>query len=162
MIWPSEAVIPPQTCKKIIFVREPNFGFKNVRTFLLEILSKFKVMRVNMRLFLYDYGKLVFMSTWFPQHHSRILTNSLQSFTFWKMSGFFTKNVRELGFRLFACLSLHKGSPNFIWNWNGWVENFEVSRFEVFCSLRKFLGNKNGYILRSLKKRKVLVEICRF
>ena len=65
-----------QTCKKYIFVREPNFGFKNVRTVHLEIFSKFKVD------FVMNIAKLVFISTGFSQYQSKILTNFLESFDF--------------------------------------------------------------------------------
>ena len=41
-----------QTCNKFIFVREPDFDFKNVWTIFLETLSRFRVMRVNMRVLL--------------------------------------------------------------------------------------------------------------
>ena len=36
-----------QTCKKIIFVREPGFGFENVQTIYLDKLAQFRVIRVN-------------------------------------------------------------------------------------------------------------------
>ena len=61
-----------QTYKKFIFVREPNVAFKDIRIIHFETLYKFRVVLVIGQIYLFQPNYL-------------------------KITGFFSKNVRELG-----------------------------------------------------------------
>ena len=85
-----------------------NFGQTKWPDILFGRFSKLRDIRVKIRR-LHAWMKLVIIKTLFSQFRNQLLINSLKIFDFWKMSRFYSKNVRELGSQV----------PDFLHVWPG-------------------------------------------
>ena len=72
--------------------------------------------------------KLVYIQTWFSQNKTKFLTNSLQIYDFWEISGFCDKNVRELGSQFPDFL--HVWSQSHLW---GFEPTMRQYAYEWIC-----------------------------
>ena len=97
ILTPLKPVSTHKTCKKIIFVREPKFSLKMSGQFIWKNFLNWVVLESILGCFMHEYSEMIIILIWFSQYQNKILTKCLKIFDFWKMSGFSSKNIRELG-----------------------------------------------------------------
>ena len=97
--------------QKYYFFRTPNFGLKMSGKFILNFFLNHGILESIIGCFMHEYSEMIFILIWFSQYQNKMLTKCLEIFCFWKMVGFSSQNIQELGSQVPDFLNVCSHSP---------------------------------------------------